>query len=116
MPHLRIYGIPPSGTEGILSNMTDRLETTLVDMSILGIERENIFIFYPADLRRINFKEIVCDAVLFDALERTPEVRKEFAERITKIIQNCFPGSIVKCMSFTFDRELLGYSTRDPKN
>lgn len=115
MPHLRLYGIPLEATQDELEALTDALQEVLANMSALGITKENVFIFYPADRMTKGLgEEVICDAVLFDTPERTPEVRKEFAEKITETIQRFFPEAIAKCMAFTFDRS-LGYSTRDPK-
>lgn len=115
MPHLRIYGIPPGATQNELETLTDSLQKTLASISALGIVEDNVFIFYPADRMTKGLGEkIICDAVLFETLERTPEVRREFAEKVTGTIQQFFPRAMVKCLGFTFDRS-LGYSTRDPK-
>lgn len=118
MPHLRIYGTPLNDiTQSRLEEMVGVLQETIAGISDLGIKQENIFIEFPAD-RRISRGiggVIVCDAVLFDAPERTCEVRKKFAEKITKTIQEFFPDAMVKCMVFGFDRS-LGYSTREPIN
>lgn len=115
MPHLKISGIPSDATQEKLEALTEALQEVLAAMPALKITRENVFIFYPSDrmLKGLG-EEIICDAVLFDTPERTPDVRREFAERITETIQQFFPEAIVKCMAFTFDRS-LGYSTRDPK-
>lgn len=114
MPHLRIYGIPPEATQVDLETLTEMLQWALANMSALGIKKENVFIFYPADRMTKGLgEEVICDAVLFNAPLRTRAVRRKFAETVAMVIQQFFPESIVKCMAFNFDRS-MGYSTRDP--
>lgn len=114
MPIIKISGLPADTPQDILQKIEQEVTERIVGMRVLEIDETHVAIQFLPDMRRLGLgSDIFVDAVLFAEEVRTPEVRKEFAERIEAAIHGFFPDSWVEVLSWPFDRA-WGFALQKP--
>lgn len=76
MPLITILGMPGNIREGYLLGLTDRIQTAVEKVPVLGIKGSEVSVFYPTDLQQKGLGEELIARIdgLFIKPERTPEV------------------------------------------
>lgn len=114
MPIITVSGLPSDTSRTVLQKIEEEITKAVVGMEVLAIDETHMAFRFQPDMRNLTpGNDIFVDAVLFDEPARTPEVRKEFAERIETAIHKFFPDSWVEVLSWPFDRS-WGFALQKP--
>lgn len=106
MPKVFVYGIPPRYSQGHLERMLEEMRTGVASISELNVNREQVFVFFPADRCTAGLgQEILVYIDLFDLPARTDAVLKRLREECGRIVRIFFKTAYLEVCAIRTNRD-----------